>query len=98
MKTLRERLANVDINAIKDKKYGEIAEYLALNPNIQPTLATIPSNFKYAFILSKKRKLSPLKAIRAKCIECVNYEESQSRIKECTVIRCPLHAYRPYQD
>lgn len=41
---------------------------------------------------------SPRDAIRAKCAECVGYEETLTRVRECTAYRCPLWSYRPYQD
>ena len=37
-------------------------------------------------------KLTPLKAIRAKCLDCSN--GSAKEVKLCTVTRCPLHEYR----
>lgn len=40
---------------------------------------------------------SPMKAIKAKCVECVNYESPATTIHDCTVERCPLWLYRPYQ-
>lgn len=37
---------------------------------------------------------SPRKAIKAKCLTCTNF--SREEIEHCTVIICPLHAFRPY--
>ena len=37
-------------------------------------------------------KLTPMKAIRAKCIECS--AGSYSEVRACHVKKCPLHAYR----
>ncbi len=37
-------------------------------------------------------KLSPLKSIRAKCVECSAGKPSE--IRDCTVIDCPLFPYR----
>lgn len=43
---------------------------------------------------------SPIKAIRAKCLECSNY--SNSEVRECPIKDCPLHAFRfgrnPYRN
>lgn len=36
--------------------------------------------------------LTPLKAIRAKCIDCTNKQYTE--IKECPVTNCSLHPYR----
>lgn len=36
--------------------------------------------------------LLPLKAIRAKCLECGNWQ--QIEVTECSIMRCPLYPYR----
>jgi len=36
--------------------------------------------------------LSPIKAIRAKCLDCCN--DSYTEVKECTVESCPLFYFR----
>ena len=35
---------------------------------------------------------SPLKAIRAKCLDCCCGQSSE--VKKCGIIRCPLHPFR----
>jgi hypothetical protein len=40
---------------------------------------------------------SPRQAIKAKCLECVCYELPVENIGGCTITRCPLWLYRPYQ-
>ena len=54
----------------------------------------------YALALKKtiEGRASPREAIKAKCHECVGYEDVKERISGCTVKRCPLLAYRPYQS
>lgn len=37
-------------------------------------------------------KLTPMRAIRAKCLECSNNQFSE--VRECTVKSCPLYDYR----
>lgn len=37
-------------------------------------------------------KKTPIKAIRAKCIECCNGQ--QKEVRECAIASCPLHEYR----
>lgn len=37
-------------------------------------------------------------AVKAKCQECMNYEDAVQRIRECSVYGCPLWHYRPYQE
>jgi hypothetical protein len=38
---------------------------------------------------------SPRRAIQACCLTCTHYNTAE--IAACTVLRCPLHAYRPYR-
>jgi len=37
-------------------------------------------------------KLTPIKAIRAKCLDCCNGQQKEIRL--CTVKKCALHEYR----
>ena len=41
---------------------------------------------------------TPRKFIKMKCLDCVGFEDAQSRIKNCYVTVCPLWRLRPYQD
>lgn len=36
--------------------------------------------------------LTPMKAIRAKCLDCSGH--SAKEVRECTITDCPLHQYR----
>lgn len=36
--------------------------------------------------------LTPIKAIRAKCLECSNYQPKE--VRECLITDCPLYRYR----
>lgn len=36
-------------------------------------------------------------AIKAKCLECVGYEDAKENVGGCKCFSCPLWAYRPYQ-
>jgi hypothetical protein len=38
------------------------------------------------------KRLTPIKAIRAKCLDCSNYLPSQ--VRECRITDCPLWPYR----
>ena len=40
----------------------------------------------------KKLYETPIKTIRLKCMDCSNYQLKEIRL--CTVIKCPLYAYR----
>ena len=39
---------------------------------------------------------SPRAAIKAKCLDCCHFDRAE--VAGCTVILCPLWAYRPYQQ
>ncbi len=41
---------------------------------------------------SGKHRLSPLKAIRAKCLDCTMYQACE--VARCDITDCPLHAFR----
>lgn len=49
-----------------------------------PSVEKIPS--------LKTKKLTPMKAIRAKCLDCSCYQPKEVRL--CTVTKCPLYPYR----
>lgn len=34
-------------------------------------------------------------AVKAKCLQCCNYVREE--VRECTVLLCPLHPWRPFQ-
>ena len=39
---------------------------------------------------------SPRQAIKAKCLDCCSFDRSE--ITHCTVVTCPLHPWRPFQE
>lgn len=41
---------------------------------------------------------SPRQAIKAKCIQCVCFDDVVNQIRDCNSTGCPLWQYRPYQD
>jgi len=41
-------------------------------------------------------KTSRADAMRAMCLQCVNYERQM--VRDCPDIGCPLHHWRPYQE
>lgn len=40
----------------------------------------------------RKKRLTPMSAIRAKCMECSNFQHSE--IRQCPVVDCALWPYR----
>lgn len=49
-------------------------------------------NNKEKFITKANKKLTPIKAIRAKCIDCMCFQPSE--VKRCPSTDCPLYIYR----
>jgi hypothetical protein len=66
--------------------------------DISKVLKGVPHNWRarYRRILEGER--SPTTAIRVKCAECVGFEDVVSRVRECQTERCPLWAFRPFQQ
>lgn len=46
--------------------------------------------------MSEEKKLTPMKAIRAKCIDCCCGQINEIRL--CPITECPLHFYRFGKD
>ena len=42
--------------------------------------------------MDEQKRLSPIKAIRAKCLECSNGNNAE--VRECVIPNCPLYPYR----
>ena len=42
------------------------------------------------------KKITPIRAIRLKCLDCCN--GSQTEVKLCPITDCPLYAYRLGKD
>lgn len=60
-------------------------------------LETIPKSFR-GFVARAFFGSSKVSAIKAKCLDCVGFEEARERIGNCASWRCPLHPHRPYQN
>lgn len=60
--------------------------------------SSVPSRYWDLYIKASNGTASPKKAIKAMCQHCVGYEDVPSRVGGCTVSKCPLWAYRPYQE
>lgn len=87
---------NEKINNLKRASPEKLLELIRLRGSLAQSLQ-VP--LKYAMGLKKSLdgSASPRGAIKAKCLECVGYEDAENRIRDCTVKRCPLLSYRPYQ-
>jgi hypothetical protein len=70
----------------------------SLKIEIRKAVEAVPERYRVLFSKTASLEASPRQAIKAKCLECCCFEEIQERIGNCTTYRCPLWAYRPYQD
>ena len=55
----------------------------------------MPRIYKNCYIAAVSGKATPRNAIKAFCIECMNYVRSE--VTNCGTIDCPLNLYRPYR-
>lgn len=67
------------------------------NREVARRAETVPHNAKTLYLGAGCGEVSPRKAIKAKCQECMGYEDYRVRIMECPVRTCPLWQYRPYR-
>jgi hypothetical protein len=59
---------------------------------------SIPTRFKKLFLkLFAGEIKNRNQAIKAKCLECVAYEDVNETIGRCQVKLCPIWNFRPYQ-
>jgi len=58
----------------------------------------IMETYKNQYIRSWEHPTHYKKAIIAKCVECTGFEESSKRIRECSIVICPLHKMRHIQE
>lgn len=57
----------------------------------------IPPMYVGAWDRAIEGTCSPRAAIKAKCQDCVGWENTTAEIRGCLVRLCPLWKYRPYQ-
>lgn len=61
-------------------------------------IANTPSKYLNLRLKTLLGEASPRDAIKAKCLECVGYEDVLPRVGDCRSRSCDLWAYRPYQE
>ena len=69
--------------------------YLEPNPNLTQkgyVIGKLPSKIELKTLRALGHAQSPIKAIRAKCIDCCG--GSPSEVRKCTAVNCPLWAMR----
>jgi len=58
-------------------------------------LATVPTSARAIVQRAFAGKAAPRGAIKAMRLTCSEYDRAE--VADCTVILCPLHAYRPFR-
>ena len=59
---------------------------------------TIPDRYRQMYLDAWRYPKSRSKAARAKCVECTGFEDCAPRIRACSVLVCPSHMLRAYQN
>lgn len=62
---------------------------------IQRLVDGVPTRFKTLYMRVLTHKAGYAGAVKAKCYECVGFEDATMRVSTCTTYKCPLWAYRP---
>lgn len=65
----------------------------ALLPEQEAFLVTVPPMYRGIIDRALRGENSRANAIKAKCLDCCCYVRDE--VEHCTVVLCPLHAYRP---
>lgn len=60
-------------------------------------LETVPKRFHSRMEKVLEGEAGYSTAVRMKCCDCMGFEETSKRVRECTSVACPLWNYRPYQ-
>lgn len=81
---------------MSDKRLGERAVWL--ETGFKKRLERVPESKRGIYERAALGTASPRQAIKAKCFECVGYEDIPERVGRCGVMSCPIWAYRPHQD
>jgi hypothetical protein len=68
-----------------------------LNPSQARQYKVIPPRYQRSWLAAVSGEASPRRAIKAKCQECVGWEEVRSRVGTCNITACALWHHRPYQ-
>jgi hypothetical protein len=58
--------------------------------------SSVPPSVRRIMARAFARGASPRQAIKAKCLDCCCYDRAE--VAGCTVVLCPLHPYRPFQE
>ena len=68
-----------------------------MQTELEKYLSTVPLLYRPLASRALRGVSGKAAAVKAKCQECVNYEDVKLRVSGCTVWKCPLWRFRPYQ-
>lgn len=61
-------------------------------------LSSVPIRYRGIAERALLKSSGKANALKAKCQECVGYEDVPDRVRNCTEWKCPLWQFRPYQE
>lgn len=67
-------------------------------PAREVKLPNVPPLYRPLYERVISGEASYRQAIKAKCQECLGWEDAVRGIRNCTARTCPLWPYRPYQE
>jgi hypothetical protein len=82
----------------KEQRDGLIsAELKELPEKLQQRVLEAPMIYRVRYLRALSGKEGLANAVRVKCLECCGFEDAKARVRDCRVLACPLHFYRPYK-
>lgn len=89
--------ASQDAKKAAQKQWGiDKADFIKQNAaHLRNYFLGLPDLYKKTWWLAFTGKSSRVGALKAKCLDCSSYQREE--VKNCAVVTCPLHKYRPYQ-
>ena len=66
-----------------------------LKPELLSLVDSVPARYQEIMIKAWCGELGPTPSVKAKCYECVGFEDITNNVHKCTVERCPLWRHRP---
>lgn len=71
---------------------------LSIKSRVKTQIMVIPNRLLGAYLKAVLGRASATQCIKAKCQECVGWEDMSERIGKCTCYGCPLWHKRPFKS
>jgi len=68
-----------------------------LEPAVLKRVESVPKAYQYAYAKGLQENATPKEIYKAKCLDCVAFENTKEEIGGCTVRTCPIWHNRPYR-